>query len=401
MLPISFYAPLKAPDHPVPSGDRRMAQQLMAALRLAGFDPVLASRFRSLDLDGDPNRQKRLRDLGRRLADRALRRILAAPQARRPRLWFTYHLFHKAPDWVGPHIAEALGIPYVVAEASYAPKRAGGPWDLGHRAVSDAVRRASVVLFMNRIDPHCLSPLLSDPARLQHIDPFIEAAPFTAAGPNRPRWAAELGLDPARPWLIATAMMRPGDKLHSYRLLGAVLQQLAEPAWQCVLVGDGEARASVEAALRDRLGDLYAERIAFAGLRDRSDIASLLSSADLYLWPAVREAYGLAFLEAQAAGLPVVAGAGIGVADVVRHGETGVIVGEAERIPDEADFVPALAAAARDLLADPERRRAMAAAARRFAAEERGLEAAARRLRDLLDPLIGRARTTGASSEVA
>ncbi len=401
MVPISFYAPLKAPDHAVPSGDRRMAQQLMAALRLAGFDPLLSSRFRSLDLDGDPGRQQRLRELGHRLADRVLRRTRAAPADQRPRLWFTYHLYHKAPDWIGPRIAEALGIPYVVAEASFAPKRAGGPWELGHQAVADAVRRAALVLVMNRIDPDCLAPLVSDPARLQHIDPFVEAETFATASPERARWAAELGLDPARPWLIATAMMRPGDKLHSYRLLGAVLNQLTEPAWQCVLIGDGEARASVEAALQDRLGELYAERVVFAGLRDSPEIASLLASSDLYLWPAVREAYGLAFLEAQAAGLPVVAGAGIGVADAVRHGETGLIVGDAEHISDEAAFVADLAAAAHGLLADQNRRHAMAAAARRFAAEERSLEAAALRLRALLGPLIGRERESGAAWDVA
>ena len=33
---IAFYAPLKPPDHPVPSGDRRMARLLMAALATAG-----------------------------------------------------------------------------------------------------------------------------------------------------------------------------------------------------------------------------------------------------------------------------------------------------------------------------------------------------------------------------
>jgi hypothetical protein len=33
---IAFYAPMKPPDHPQPSGDRRMANLLMQALRLAG-----------------------------------------------------------------------------------------------------------------------------------------------------------------------------------------------------------------------------------------------------------------------------------------------------------------------------------------------------------------------------
>jgi len=29
----------------------------------------------------------------------------------RPQLWFTYHLYYKAPDWLGPAVAEALGPP--------------------------------------------------------------------------------------------------------------------------------------------------------------------------------------------------------------------------------------------------------------------------------------------------
>ena len=38
---IAFYAPLKPPDHPVPSGDRRMARMLWAALRAGGHEPLL------------------------------------------------------------------------------------------------------------------------------------------------------------------------------------------------------------------------------------------------------------------------------------------------------------------------------------------------------------------------
>ena len=48
------------------------------------------------------------------------------------------------------------------------------------------------------------------------------------------------------------------------------------------------------------------------------------------VWPAVNEAYGIALLEAQAAGLPVAAGRTGGVPDVVRDGRTGALcpVGE-------------------------------------------------------------------------
>src|SRR4051812_22263565 len=47
VMNIAFYAPLKSPHHPVPSGDRLMARQLMAALTLAGHSVTVASEFRS------------------------------------------------------------------------------------------------------------------------------------------------------------------------------------------------------------------------------------------------------------------------------------------------------------------------------------------------------------------
>ena len=38
-VPVAFYAPMKAPDHPAPSGDRTMARLLLKALVKAGFRP--------------------------------------------------------------------------------------------------------------------------------------------------------------------------------------------------------------------------------------------------------------------------------------------------------------------------------------------------------------------------
>src|SRR5213593_2418598 len=98
---IAFYAPLKPPDHPVPSGDRRVAQLFLDALRLAGHEPFLASRLRTFDGTGHPARQAHLAALGRRTAARLLRHWQEMPGTA-PRLWFTYHLYYKAPDWLGP-----------------------------------------------------------------------------------------------------------------------------------------------------------------------------------------------------------------------------------------------------------------------------------------------------------
>src|SRR6202008_5084540 len=67
---IAFYAPLKPPTHPVPSGDRRMARLLMAALARANHQVRLASRFRSREGEGDPGRQASLARIGEHTADR-------------------------------------------------------------------------------------------------------------------------------------------------------------------------------------------------------------------------------------------------------------------------------------------------------------------------------------------
>src|SRR5689334_23157095 len=177
---IAFYAPLKPPNHPVPSGDRRMARLLIAALQAAGHDVEIASVLRSRDGAGSPVRQRRIAALGSRLAARYVRQVRAGRRPR-PDLWFTYHLYHKAPDWIGPDVAEALSIPYVAAEASIAPKRAGGPWDLGHRQAVRALGRADVVIGLNSADRACVLPFLADPGRWAGLPPFIDAAPFAAA----------------------------------------------------------------------------------------------------------------------------------------------------------------------------------------------------------------------------
>src|ERR1044071_801984 len=108
---IAFYAPLKQADHPVPPGGGEVARLLRAALRRAGHEPFVASRMRSFDGAGDAEHQARIAALNQRTAERLLRRWREQPEAA-PELWFTYHLYYKAPDWLGPAVSAALGIPY-------------------------------------------------------------------------------------------------------------------------------------------------------------------------------------------------------------------------------------------------------------------------------------------------
>jgi glycosyltransferase involved in cell wall biosynthesis len=60
--------------------------------------------------------------------------------------------------------------------------------------------------------------------------------------------------------------------------------------------------------------------VKYLGGREQKDLPELLGACDLCLWPAIKESYGMALLEAQAAGLPVVAGESPGVAGIVAAG---------------------------------------------------------------------------------
>lgn len=364
MSRIAFYAPLKAPDHPVPSGERTMARLLMRALAAAGFAPELASTLRTRDPEG--SRHPALRAESRAEAGR----LIAAYRADPPALWFSYHVYYKAPDWIGPAVARALRIPYVVAEGSRAGKRAAGPHALGHAGAEAALDAADLILVMNRRDRPALEAARPEGQVITDLPPFLDPAEW-------PLTEAVRAPGPLR--LLTVAMMREGDKLASYRLLAEALAQLGDRPWILDVAGDGPAAMEVASLLAP-----FGDRVRCHGALAPAGLSHLYAAADLLVWPAVNEAYGMALLEAQAHGCPVVAGGYGGVPDVVGDRVTG-------RVAPPGDAA-ALAAAIRDLAGAPDTLAAMRSAALAFARHQRGLIAAAARLRAALAPLLrGRA----------
>jgi glycosyltransferase involved in cell wall biosynthesis len=365
---IAFYAPLKSPDHAVPSGDRQVGRLLVDALERAGHIVELASPLRAYEPAGDAARQVSLREQGTSIARDLITRWREPGTAGRPDLWFTYHLYYKAPDWLGPAVSKALGIPYIVAEASFAPKRAAGPWSLGHAASGEAIRAASLILCPIQDDLACLQPLVSPGAKIVVLPPFLDSGPYRISSRKRAihrrKLAASLRLDPTVPWIVVAAMMRVGDKESSYRMLASTLRRLTDIRWQVLVAGDGAVRSEIEAAFERAAPG----RARFLGEAEPGDLAALYCASDLSIWPAVNEAYGMAMLEAQAAGVPVVSRRIRGVPDVVCNGRTGLLAA-----PDDAT---AFARLSRGLLVDSSRRRKLGRAAARFARIERSVDAA-------------------------
>ena len=359
---VAFYAPLKPPKHPVPSGDRRMARLLLAAIRRSGNEAFVASTLRAFDGTGDADRQYRIRRRGEALARRFIERHKENP----PDIWFTYHLYHKAPDWMGPLVCDAFAIPYILAEASIAPKQTGGPWDAGLEAVTAAVRRASHIIVLNPDDRECIEPVMAPGSRIVALPPFIDTRTPRLAAADRPGHRAALssryGISPSELWIAVSAMMRFGDKLESYRVLGRPMERLRDLPLHWFVAGDGPARADVEALLG-------AANVTYLGAQDPRGMDRLHAAVDFAVWPAIREAFGMAMLEAQAAGAPVIAGRSPGVAQIIADGETGLLT------PPGDDMT--MAAAIRALAKDPERQRRMGKAAMVKAEQEHDIAAAA------------------------
>jgi len=360
---VAFYAPLKPVDHPVPSGDRQLGQSVVRALRAAGHDPFVASKFRSFDGRGDPGRQARLALIGQRMAARLARRL--ARPAIRPDVWLTYHLYHKAPDWLGPAVSRALDIPYVIAEASAAPKQRDGKWAAGYAASVSAIESAAATIFFNPVDVPGVR-YLRGPARGDEcVPPFVDVASFAAL-------PAAAAVDvPGRGKglrLVTVAMMRPGAKLASYRLLADALVRVASKDWELVIVGDGSARTEVD----DAFARFDSSQIRRVGFQDAARVAAWLRTSDIFVWPAIDEAFGMAFIEAQACGLPVIAGNGGGVASVVAADRTGLLV----PLGDAAAFARAIDR----LMTETGLRERMAAEALAYVSSQHDLAAAAARI---------------------
>jgi rhamnosyl/mannosyltransferase len=148
-----------------------------------------------------------------------------------------------------------------------------------------------------------------------------------------------------------------------------------------VLVGGGPLRPRIARRVRE-LG--LSKRVFLVGEIHNDELARYYAAADVFAFPSIArsEAFGIAQLEAMAAGLPVVNTAlESGVPSVSRHGLTGLTVppGDARR----------LAAAINQLLNDPEERSRLGREARRRVEVEFASELMVRRVLDLYRRLVG------------
>ena len=339
-----------------------MARLLVRALELGGAEVDVVSDFRSFQREPPANAMAELRGE----AEVEIARIAKGwRQGGVPDLFLAYHPYYKAPDLIGPELARRFSISYVTVEASYSRRRNVSGWREMQDFVGAAVEAAAVNISMTERDREGL--LANFPAaRTAILPPFLDAAAFHEREPV-----------PESGSLVTVAMMRQGDKMDSYRMLSAALWRIRDVDWTLSIIGDGPVRQAVEALF----AGFEARKIVWHGQMEQGAIADVLSRSSIYVWPGCGEAYGLAYLEAQAAGLPVIAQETAGVPAVVTHGRTGILTPEGD--------VAAYADAIRRLLSDDSERARLATGARDFLGNERSLDAGSRRLMSIIREYTG------------
>ncbi len=363
-MKVAFTAPMKPIDHPVPSGDRTMGRLIVRALKLAGHEVEVASTFRSWRAHGGEDVTREVKELALTEAKALAEQWIERGDV--PDVFLTYHLYHKAPDWIGPYLCAKFNIPYVVVEASRAPKRQSGNWALGFNAADAALAQASHVVALTNSDAQCLKEVLNEDV-LTVLPPFLETAKFEVSH------SVTKGSADGKIRLLCAGMMREGDKQFSYMILAAALKQISDLPWRLTIAGDGPARGEIE-PLFDR------ERTDFVGLIPWQEMPRLYRSHDVFVWPAIREAFGFVFLEAQCCGLPVVGGRVFGVPDIVEEGKSGLLSAEGD--------ASGLAKNIATLINDPNKREEMALAAVENIHRSHSLEAGAKGLDKVLKAAI-------------
>jgi len=192
--------------------------------------------------------------------------------------------------------------------------------------------------------------------------------------PTAARTRAVFASPPLR--FVSVANLQEGKGLEIALEALSRLDQEGVRDWSFEVIGDGPGRAS----LREQSMRLQLEgRVAFVGAKPQDYVFRRLLDSDVFVLPSYREAFGIAYLEAMACGLPVIGVKGQGPAAFIENGVSGFLVA-----PNDAG---AVADCLQSIVADPDQARAVGARAAQVA-KNFGWESHAARLMGVYSEML-------------
>jgi glycosyltransferase involved in cell wall biosynthesis len=189
--------------------------------------------------------------------------------------------------------------------------------------------------------------------------------------------------DGNEPWLLSVARLDAGERQKGIdHVLNAMYELRTKlPQVRYRIVGDGSDRARLEGIARDLGID---DRVEFLGHIDFPELAELYKSCEVFILPSAQEGFGLVYVEAMAAGKPVIAAQAGAVPEVVVDGQTGLLV--------EYGNETAIADAIARLCAAPELGRRLGSAGRERFLERFSFERVKARFDELLGEVVATSR---------
>lgn len=159
------------------------------------------------------------------------------------------------------------------------------------------------------------------PGRIRKIYNGIELAEYDANEDNGRAVRRELGIDSSSPIVGFIGRLVQKQKGLPFLLQAAAKVKAVFPNGNFLIVGDGPLKAELESLANDL--NIF-ENCFFTGFRE--DIPDILSAIDMLVMSSLYEGMPMVILEAMAASKPVIATRVGGIPELVKDGETGILV---------------------------------------------------------------------------
>jgi glycosyltransferase involved in cell wall biosynthesis len=243
---------------------------------------------------------------------------------RPPDVWISSLISRHATDPIGPTASAALEIPYLLVQPAIPAGASSSDEDTA--GLRRTLARADATIVFSSAQAEAFRQLLPEHGdRLVVLPPFIDVGPVGAMVRRRATFRTALALQHRLrqdvPWVIAAGPMATDAHLESWRVIARTAAIATTLDWQLIVAGIGPRRAAVEDLFRGSPRRLDRH----VALATAEDLTAILVSGDVFLWPFADEALSPTVLEAQAAGLAIVAPRNSAMLDVVADGQTGML----------------------------------------------------------------------------